>query len=820
MADTRKIVKVFLASPGDLEGERRKAKSVVDEFNKLWADRLGYHVELVGWEDTVGGYGRPQELINQDLERCELFIGMMFKRWGTPPGGSGAYTSGFEEEYETSIERRRNTGKPEVNILFKAIDPDAARDAGPELSKVIAFKEKIKTEKILLYEEFAEIDQFEAKFRACITTYVHRLEDQEARDASRQTQSAPQEGFSTLSAAQSESPAESPLSTEGAKFLRDFITKTEQQPDAEIDPAEVARFRLLGSIMGREGNDEHSLNAHDANLIFVDPSNPALSRREIFGLIDCGLENFGNQNTPLWRWYAAASGFTDHLFSLLSFYGTAAQRTGALQAMRLISDPIRGEPKREDYIQNWLSEDSPSGFKVAALGYLADCGVTQDLEQITKEFDKGSYQTSGAAVDAILRINLRDSRDKAIAALYKLQPESVRDDLVEEIFGDGKALKLELLSQGATHRSPAVRRTCVRLLAKRDALTLELAQQLLSDSDAEIRFTALKALIKSGKAYSDDEAKGILVKPVYAGLLAVAAGPQDPAGEDCLKRHRRDRMLAIPLQELTNAAESDSVIDRDAFFALVERDFRSRADELRALLDDGFKSDFTRRLDEMARRIGTEHELVKKIKALEEHLTRQFTRQGLDILCQKGSPQDLNRVRGALRGGSVSYSDVDIEYLRRFGEWEDIPLIIESVKRPAYGVSLLGSYDERKYRLAARAVLEIGKARLEEVFSLGDVPSALLTFLILEMPDKYVRQLSANTLATLLHAKAADVRKAMALRCVCSLPKARLKAILGVYISGDTPPFYNVIHWLDLGTSAPKDVARRAAKKVIDTDWR
>jgi hypothetical protein len=72
MADTRKIIKVFLASPGDLSDERRAAKAVVDEFNKLWADTLGYHVELVGWEDTVSRYGRPQELINQDKSERQI----------------------------------------------------------------------------------------------------------------------------------------------------------------------------------------------------------------------------------------------------------------------------------------------------------------------------------------------------------------------------------------------------------------------------------------------------------------------------------------------------------------------------------------------------------------------------------------------------------------------------------------------------------------------------------------------------------------------------------------------------------------------------
>jgi hypothetical protein len=36
MAISRKIVKVFLTSPGDLQEERRAAKHVVDVFNKQW----------------------------------------------------------------------------------------------------------------------------------------------------------------------------------------------------------------------------------------------------------------------------------------------------------------------------------------------------------------------------------------------------------------------------------------------------------------------------------------------------------------------------------------------------------------------------------------------------------------------------------------------------------------------------------------------------------------------------------------------------------------------------------------------------------------
>src|SRR5256885_473594 len=175
MPDTRKIIKVFLASPGDLPEERRAAKAVIDEINKLWSETLGYHVDLVGWEDTVSRFGRPQALINQELDRCELFIGMMWKKWGTPPTLSGPFTSGFEEEFETSVRKRRSEGKPEISLLFKEVEADRLNDPGDELKKVLAFKEKIIAEKEILFETFKDPAQVETKIRACITKYLQNL---------------------------------------------------------------------------------------------------------------------------------------------------------------------------------------------------------------------------------------------------------------------------------------------------------------------------------------------------------------------------------------------------------------------------------------------------------------------------------------------------------------------------------------------------------------------------------------------------------------------------------------------------------------------
>ena len=56
---------------------------------------------------------------------------------------------------------------------------------------------------------------------------------------------------------------------------------------------------------------------------------------------------------------------------------------------------------------------------------------------------------------------------------------------------------------------------------------------------------------------------------------------------------------------------------------------------------------------------------------------------------------------------------------------------------------------------------------------------------------------------------AGQVRKASALKCGRALPKTRLRQLLDYYISEDAMRHYNVIHWLHLGLSAPRDRAQQ-----------
>ena len=828
MPDTRKIVKVFLASPSDLQEERHAAKSVVDEFNNNWADHLGYQVELVGWEDTVSVYGRPQATINRDLEQCEYFIGMMWKRWGTPPDDSGRFTSGFEEEFQTSVSNRQERGSPEISLFFKNIGADLLSDPGDELKKVLAFREKITTEKKILFATFDNIEEFQKKIHRCITLYVQKQQSEESRERAEESQARSSEDSLPQSQSETTSTSETPLSVKGTEFLRDLISKIERDAEGElIATADVARFRLLACMIENQGNDKQSLGAHDANILFVHRSDLELSFREKLGLTDSGLEHFSSENTPLWYWLAEVDAFSENWLQFYSLIGTTQKRVGALSSLRLVSEPLssNGPLDREVFINSWFSETAPSAIKVAALRYLADCGTAADLAAIKAELDRGDYQTTGAAAEAILRINLRDSRENAILALFEVQPGSIGSILLATLFENGASIDTEVLSQGVGHPSSDVRRIVVKLLRERGALDVQIADQLISDSDAEVRFEALQSLFCGGRQFSDNEAKTILVKPKVNrpfGLFSLF-GPTvatDSEGKAFWNRFREQRMAAMTNHDLEQAARNSSIVDRTAQFALDERRFSKFGNRLRAAVDDHFKAEFAEKLEKMVQQYGSESNLIEKTRTLEDDLRKDFTRKGLDIICRRGDSKDLSRVRNILKSKFVEFTDANIEYLRRFGEWEDISLIISALDQPEieHTVSLILASGNVKYRTAARSIYSLGRTRLEELLSL-EAPSRLLSHLIVESSEMMFRALRDSSITQLFRSEHDTVRKAAALKCILALPKRRLTQLLNNYNSGGVFRYYNVIHWLDLGVSIPRDRARSAAKIVLEREW-
>lgn len=167
--------RVFIASPGGVQDERAAFREGLEEYNQNDGIHRGVHFAPIGWEDTLGGVGRPQSIIDQEIETCDYFVLLLWDRWGTPPDGSvGKFSSGTEAEFYLAMECLDNGQQPmrEVLIFFKAVDPSKLSDAGPQLQKVLDFRRRIEEEKKHLHYTFDDLAAFSHRIRGHLARWV------------------------------------------------------------------------------------------------------------------------------------------------------------------------------------------------------------------------------------------------------------------------------------------------------------------------------------------------------------------------------------------------------------------------------------------------------------------------------------------------------------------------------------------------------------------------------------------------------------------------------------------------------------------------
>lgn len=159
MTDKRTI-SVFIASPGDLAVERRAFRDCIVELNKGFGEGADVEFEALGWEDTLAQVGRrSQGVINQEIDRCDVFILTMFLRWGqaAPDSDFSSYT---EEEFHRALKRFKETGRPEIFVILKKISASRMADPGPQLQQVLDFRRELEKTRTILYREYTGKTQF------------------------------------------------------------------------------------------------------------------------------------------------------------------------------------------------------------------------------------------------------------------------------------------------------------------------------------------------------------------------------------------------------------------------------------------------------------------------------------------------------------------------------------------------------------------------------------------------------------------------------------------------------------------------------------
>jgi len=166
------LLKIFIASPGDVKLEREKAGEEILGLRPL-AQKHGYDLEAVGWEThATPGMGRSQELINALVRECDLFIGILWRRFGLPTGEA---ESGTLEEFNLARERYAKARAPEIMLYFREVHPDFLADPGPQLQKVLDFKKQVEEGHLALYAQYRDPEHFASLLRKHVTEWLLKL---------------------------------------------------------------------------------------------------------------------------------------------------------------------------------------------------------------------------------------------------------------------------------------------------------------------------------------------------------------------------------------------------------------------------------------------------------------------------------------------------------------------------------------------------------------------------------------------------------------------------------------------------------------------
>jgi hypothetical protein len=98
------------------------------------------------------------------------------------------------------------------------------------------------------------------------------------------------------------------------------------------------------------------------------------------------------------------------------------------------------------------------------------------------------------------------------------------------------------------------------------------------------------------------------------------------------------------------------------------------------------------------------------------------------------------------------------------------------------------------------------------------MPDDLYARVVQGIPVAAFRKLGDEFLKALLLREQDVVRKSVALKCVLSMSRSRIKKLLAEYIGENNWRYYNAVFWLDLGVSVEpktvKTVANNAAKRA------
>lgn len=173
-------LRVFLATPGGLETERKLFRKSVHEFNNEFMIRKQFVLKDEGFERVASSAGRPQGRINEHVNPCDYLVVILWDRWGSKPSSESLYTSGTQEEFATAVQCLADPRAPMRNIaiFFKGLESRQQSDPGPQLQKVLEFKTQLEKKQMIFYKIFDSEEDLKRELRTLFHSWIENFQQE------------------------------------------------------------------------------------------------------------------------------------------------------------------------------------------------------------------------------------------------------------------------------------------------------------------------------------------------------------------------------------------------------------------------------------------------------------------------------------------------------------------------------------------------------------------------------------------------------------------------------------------------------------------
>jgi len=648
----------------------------------------------LGWEETPPGYSRPQNLINRDVDSCDLFVGILWRRWGQ---NTGKYSSGFEEEFIRACDRRRKTGKPEIWLYFKTIDEENVKDPGDQLKKVLKFKKEQIELKELLFKEFNDSGNWDKLIYDNLLVYVLGL-----------------------------SASESQIEIQEQSVILDFSKRVQETKEAKIDIKKVVyppalinlfdqvslklkeekqvsfnfwdrtRLFLQSSAWFSEIHLGKIFGAHELNLVYNQRKNWEISDSESIFLTRSSIGDFDN-NRPGWFW---------------------------------LKEKREGEVNT--YLKWLLINDSNVFVRRGAINLLGDTHYKVDLDILKKGLNDTDEYVIIEAISLIKNTknikcinfiepftNHKDSLiyDKAIEAkielLYLKSPNEGFAYLIETgakipVSLNTKIENLDLdvdnnlIIKAAKNSEVSIRRLCAKYLRKAKLLSIDICKELLKDPDAVVRKEGVLGLIDLDEKVGMDFIRKLFPEPKESNIsaLAFALTTAEVKSDDFIpilleKRTPEDLLSQIDFYKVSGA---------EAYKILAKKHFQFLKGRIRLDLDSEFETLKSESENKWIEKYGDVGKTISKgLKPEVINFCRgRYILAALAGLSIHGKKEDVKYAREYLSNKKYEGDKFGaLKIILRFGDKSDIEMLNKIV---------LNSYGETK-RIAIEALFKFSEDR-------------------------------------------------------------------------------------------------------------